>query len=298
MPRDALGAHHRHVKGHAMIDSAAPKGEPPLSYGGYLDLERLLSAQRPLSGQHDEMLFIIIHQVSELWLKLCLHELTAAKACIDADHLGPAFKMIARAARIQALLIQGWDVLATMTPSDYARIRPHLGGSSGFQSWQYRLLEFLLGDKNAAMLAPHQDHPERLALMGCALATPSLYDRCLALLDRRGFALPRTVLDRDWRTPYQPCASVEAAWLRVYQAPERHWDLYELAEKLVDLDYRFQQWRFSHMKTVERIIGDGPGTGGTSGVAYLAQALGRRFFPELLSLRGKLDLPDSDLLNP
>lgn len=258
---------------------------PDLSYGAYLGLEPLLSCQHARSGEHDELLFIIIHQSSELWMKLCLHELGAAKQQICQDDLGPAFKMIARVARIQQQLIQGWDVLSTMTPADYSRIRPHLGQSSGFQSYQYRLLEFMLGNKNAGMITVHQGMPDIHARLMTALNERSLYDECLALLARRGFDIPESALDRDWSQPYQADRRVEAAWSVVYRDPHAHWELYELAEKLVDLEYRFQQWRFSHMKTVERIIGYKMGTGGTGGVSYLVKALNLSFFPELLSVR-------------
>lgn len=261
---------------------------PPMSYGDYLGLPSLLSCQHRLSEEHDELLFIIIHQSSELWMKLCLHELAAARDHIRRDDLGPAFKMIARVARIQTQLIQGWDVLSTMTPADYSKVRPHLGQSSGFQSWQYRLLEFMLGNKNAAMIPVHQSDPPVHERLLSALAEPSLYDECLGLLARRGFAIPQTHLARDWTQPYRSDKGVEAAWLAVYRDTAAHWDLYELAEKLVDLEYRFQQWRFSHMKTVERIIGYKPGTGGSGGVSYLVKALDLSFFPELLSLRTSL----------
>ncbi|WP_029013057.1 tryptophan 2,3-dioxygenase [Niveispirillum irakense] len=261
---------------------------PPMSYGAYLGLPSLLSCQHTLSGEHDELLFIIIHQSSELWMKLCLHELAAARDHVRRDDLGPAFKMIARVARIQTQLIQGWDVLSTMTPADYSKVRPHLGQSSGFQSWQYRLLEFMLGNKNAAMIPVHQSDPLVHERLLSALAEPSLYDECLGLLARRGFAIPESHLSRDWTQPYRSDRTVEAAWLAVYRDTAAHWDLYELAEKLVDLEYRFQQWRFSHMKTVERIIGYKPGTGGSGGVSYLVKALDLSFFPELLSLRTSL----------
>ncbi len=262
--------------------------DPDLSYGSYLGLDRLLSAQHPLSPEHDELLFIVIHQASELWMKLCLHELRAAREQVRKDELGPAFKMIARVAQVQRQMIQSWDVLSTMTPADYARIRPHLGQSSGFQSWQYRLLEFLLGNKYPATIAVHRKDPEAFAALTAALAEPSLYDESLRLLSRRGFAIPADRLDRDFSQPYRPHADVEAAWRAVYQDTARHWDLYELAEKLVDLETRFQQWRFSHMKTVERIIGYQRGTGGTGGVSYLVKALDQGFFPELFSMRTSL----------
>lgn len=258
---------------------------PDLSYGDYLRLDDLLAAQAPRSGEHDELLFIIVHQTSELWLRLSLHELEAARDHIRRDDLGPAFKMITRVSRIQAQLIQSWDVLATMTPSDYTAIRRHLGQSSGFQSWQYRLVEFVLGQKDRAMLDVHAATPAIHARLTAALETPSLYDEVLRLLHRRGFDLPRDSLTRDWRDAYAGRPEVVAAWLAVYRDPQQHWDLYELAEKLVDLEYRFQQWRFSHMKTVERIIGFKRGSGGSDGVPYLATALTRTFFPELSQVR-------------
>jgi len=261
---------------------------PDVTYGGYLKLDAILSAQAPRSGEHDELLFIVIHQTSELWIKLCLHELSAARAQIAGDDLGPAFKMIARVSRIQAQMIQSWDVLATMTPSDYGALRPSLGQSSGFQSFQYRLLDFILGNKNPEALRVHEPDPAVHAELSRALAAPSLYDEAVRLLARRGFAIPANHLDRDLTAPYPSNDAVAAAWLAVYRDPDRYWDLYELAEKLVDLEYRFQQWRFSHLKTVERIIGYKPGTGGSSGVSYLAKALEISFFPELLEVRRRL----------
>jgi len=261
---------------------------PDLSYGGYLDLERILSAQHPRSGQHDEMLFIIIHQASELWMKLSIHELTAARDRIASDDLPSALKMIARVGRIQAQMIQSWEVLATLTPSEYRLIRPSLGQSSGFQSHQYRLLDFILGARRAGATAVHEATPEIHARLEAMLASPSLYDEAVRLLARRGFAIEADALERDWREPRDERASVAAAWLSVYRDPERHWDLYELAEKLVDLEYRFQQWRFAHLKTVERIIGGKMGTGGSQGLAYLARVLESRLFPELLAIRTEL----------
>ena len=230
------------------------------------------------------MLFIIVHQASELWLKLCLHELTEARCHIAADNLRPAFKMLSRVARAQGQLIQSWDVLSTMTPHDYSTIRPHLGNSSGFQSWQYRMMEFMLGGRNPDMIALHGGLPA--AEMLAAEATrPSIYDEAVRLLARRGFAIDPAVLERDIEVPYEHSPSVEAAWAAIYRAPQEHWDLYELAEKLVDLEYHFQRWRFGHLKTVERIIGFKRGTGGTPGVPYLAGVLKSAFFPELLSVR-------------
>ena len=256
-----------------------------VTYSSYLDLDRILSAQHPASAAHDELLFIIVHQASELWLKLCLHELNAARAEIAADDLRPAFKMLARVARVQGQLISSWDVLATMTPSEYSAVRPHLGASSGFQSAQYRMVEFILGGRDASHLRSHEDAPEVAAALEAELARPSLYDEVLRLLARRGFAIPAAVLERDLALAYRASSKVEAAWAAVYADPEAYWDLYELAEKLVDLEYHFQRWRFGHLKTVERIIGFKRGTGGTEGVPYLERVLKLGFFPELLSVR-------------
>lgn len=269
-------------------ETPTPHLRPDLSYGAYLRLPQILSAQAPRSDQHDELLFIVIHQASELWMKLSLHELSAARDHIRNDDLGPALKMIARVSRIQAQMIQSWDVLATMTPSEYSRIRPHLGQSSGFQSYQYRLLDFILGAKNGDHLRVHEPDPAVHAALKAMLAAPSLYDETLRLLARRGYAIPADHLERDFRGPYEASEAVEAAWLAIYRDPEGAWDLYELAEKLVDLEYRFQQWRFSHLKTVERIIGYKAGTGGSGGVSYLARALDGSFFPELLKVRTNL----------
>ncbi|TCD06870.1 tryptophan 2,3-dioxygenase [Erythrobacteraceae bacterium CFH 75059] len=258
------------------------------TYGSYLDLDRVLGAQHPASPAHDEMLFIIVHQTSELWLKLCLHELDAARRAIAADALRPAFKMLARVARAQTQLIGSWDVLATMTPHDYAQVRPHLGTSSGFQSAQYRQMEYLLGGRNAAMVAMHEATPGIAAALREELTRPSLYDETVRLLARRGFAVPAAVLTRDPAQPWVEDEAVTDAFAAIYRQPEAHWDLYELAEKLVDLEYHFQRWRFGHLKTVERIIGFKRGTGGTSGVPYLEAVLQHRFFPELLDARTRL----------
>jgi tryptophan 2,3-dioxygenase len=256
-----------------------------LSYTQYLKLDQLLSAQQPLSYHHDEMLFITIHQVSELWMKLALHELNSAIACVQRDDLDPSFKMLARVSRIQGQLLQAWDVLATITPSDYSAFRNSLGTASGFQSHQYRLLEFSIGNKNAAAIEVFRSEPQAYRQLERALNAPSIYDETLRLLSRRGLEIPASYVDRDFSGPYEPSKAVAAAWLSVYHNSEKEWDLYELAERLVDLDYRFQLWRFSHMKTVERIIGYKPGTAGTSGVAYLAKALELKFFPELWTIR-------------
>jgi tryptophan 2,3-dioxygenase len=258
-----------------------------VTYHSYLDLDRVLGAQHPASGAHDELLFIIIHQASELWMKLCLHELAAARDHIARDDLRPAFKMLARVARAQGQLISGWDVLSTMTPHDYATVRPHLGSSSGFQSAQYRLMEFLLGGRNAGMVALHDGTSDAAALRA-ELGRPSLYDEAVRLLARRGLPIPEEVLCRELARTWTHNAEVEAAWAAIYRAPEERWDLYELAEKLVDLEYHFQRWRFGHLKTVERIIGFKRGTGGTPGVPYLAKVLEQSFFPELLSVRTAL----------
>ncbi|MBV9570344.1 MAG: tryptophan 2,3-dioxygenase [Alphaproteobacteria bacterium] len=259
-----------------------------MSYADYLRLPELLACQRPLTDRHDELLFVIIHQASELWMKLSLHEIEAAIRQIRADDLGPAFKMMARVARVQVNLIQSWEILSTLTPADYSSFRAALGRSSGFQSYQYRMLEFRLGNKHADMARVFQSKPEIYTHVQRALTEPSLYDVSLALLATRGLEIPAEKLDRDFSQPYTSDPRVTAAWREVYRDAEKHWELYELAEKLVDLEYRFHLWRFSHMKTVERIIGAKPGTGGTSGVAYLQKALSLRFYPELWDVRTEI----------
>ena len=259
-----------------------------MSYGDYLGLNQILSAQHPLSPNHNEMLFIIQHQTSELWVKLMLHELHAVRVHLRAGELDPAFKMLARVARIMDQLVHAWDVLATMTPSEYTAIRPYLGASSGFQSHQYRELEFILGNKNAALLSVHEKNPPAHATLDAALRTPSIYDEAVQLLARSGFAITH---ERLGRAPSEPTVfddSVQAAWLAVYQHPEQHWGLYELAEKLVDLETAFRFWRFRHVTTVERIIGFKTGTGGTAGVSYLRKMLDVVLFPELFALRTAL----------
>ena len=259
-----------------------------MSYGDYLCLDQILSAQHPRSPAHDELLFIVQHQTSELWMKLLLKELSSAIEDVRATRLPPAFKKLARASRIMEQLVHAWDVLATMTPPEYSAIRPYLGPSSGFQSFQYRCIEFALGNKNAAMLKPHAHRPERLALVEGFYRAPSLYDEALRLLARSGLAIPAGHLERDFTQPYQASDTVEAAWLAVYRAPEAHWDLYQLAEKLVDLEDTFRLWRFRHVTTVERVIGFKRGTGGTSGVGYLRKMLDVVLFPELWRLRTDL----------
>jgi tryptophan 2,3-dioxygenase len=256
-----------------------------LSYGQYLHLEQLLDCQYPQSGEHDEMLFIIIHQTSELWMKLMLHELDSARHLIAQDKLDRVFKMLSRVQRIQEQLIQSWNVLATMTPHDYMAFRDKLGQSSGFQSHQYRLLEFCLGNKNEQLIEVHRSSPVIYRELQQALAKPGIYDESLRLMARRGLTLPLEITERDWREPHQAHPAVEAAWLEIYRDIETYWDFYELGEKLVDIEQKFQQWRFSHVKTVERIIGYKRGTGGSAGVAYLVKALDLCFFPELWTVR-------------
>jgi len=259
-----------------------------MSYGDYLGLDQILSAQHPRSPDHNEMLFIVQHQTTELWMKLMLHELRAARDGVKNDQLRPAFKMLARVSRIMDQLVQAWNVLATMTPPEYSAMRPYLGASSGFQSYQYREIEFILGNKNAAMLRPHAHRAEHLALVETALHTPSMYDEAIRLMARRGFEIDAEVVERDWTQPTQYNASVEAAWLEVYRNPAAHWELYELGEKFVDLEDAFRQWRFRHVTTVERVIGFKRGTGGTEGVSYLRRMLDVVLFPELWKLRTDL----------
>ena len=259
-----------------------------MSYGDYLQLDAILSAQKPLSPEHNEMLFIVQHQTSELWMKLMLHELGAAIGCIARDELPPAFKMLARVSRILEQLVHAWDVLATMTPPEYSAIRPYLANSSGFQSWQYRCIEFRLGNKNAAMLRPHEHHAERHGVVRAAFEAPSLYDESLRLLARRGLPVPASHVERDWTQPYEANAQVEQAWLQVYRAPQQHWELYQLGEELTDLEDAFRLWRFRHVTTVERVIGFKRGTGGTGGVSYLRKMLDVVLFPEIWQLRTDL----------
>jgi tryptophan 2,3-dioxygenase len=256
-----------------------------LSYGEYLQLDKILDAQKPLSGEHDEMMFIVVHQTSELWMRLCLHELGGVLECVRRDDLDPSFKMLGRITRVQNQLIATWEVLSTMTPAEYSAFRNALGRSSGFQSWQYRMLEFLLGNKHPQMVAVHGRDPAATAALQRALQEPSLYDEVLRLLSRRGYGIPESHLNRDFSEPYRASKQVAGAWLGVYHNAEKDWDLYELAERLVDLDHKFQLWRVHHLKTVERIIGYKPGTGGTGGVSYLAKALELKFFPELWQIR-------------
>jgi tryptophan 2,3-dioxygenase len=259
-----------------------------MSYGDYLHLDAVLNAQHPLSPDHNEMLFIVQHQTSELWMKLMLHELRAAVAAIASDQLAPAFKMLARVSRIMEQLVHAWDVLATMTPPEYSAIRPYLAQSSGFQSWQYRCIEFMLGNKNGAMLKPHEHRPDLLAIVEAAWKAPSLYDESLRLLARRGIPVPSSHTERDWTQAYVADEAVEEAWLQVYRHPEQNWDLYQLGEELTDLEDAFRLWRFRHVTTVERVIGFKRGTGGTGGVSYLRKMLDTVLFPEIWKLRTSL----------
>jgi len=259
-----------------------------ISYSGYLELDKILQAQQPLSSAHDEMLFIIQHQTSELWMKLAIHELSATCRLIAADDLQPAFKTLSRVSRILEQLNSAWDVLRTMTPSEYTEFRASLGQSSGFQSWQYRMIEFLVGNKNAAMIHTHQDDKAIVERLEAAHRAPSIYDLTLRLLDRRGLGIDKAIIERDVSVSHSGDDSVVRAWLSVYQDPARFWELYELAEKLVDFEDYFRRWRFNHVTTVERIIGFKRGTGGTSGVSYLRKMLDVVLFPELWQVRTQL----------
>jgi tryptophan 2,3-dioxygenase len=269
-------------------DGAHTDFSASMSYGDYLALDRLLDCQQPRSTDHNEMLFIIQHQTTELWLKLVIHELSAAREQVRRDELPPGFKMLSRVARIFAQLVQAWDVLSTLTPSEYSAFRPSLQQSSGFQSHQYRMLEFVLGNRNAALVAPFAHRPETHASLVAELKQPSLYDEAVRLLARRGFAIPPDHVERDWTKRPTMSAEVEEAWRSVYADTSAHWDLYELAEKLVDLEDAFRQWRFRHVTTVERIIGMKRGTGGTTGVSYLQRVVDTQLFPELWRVRTHL----------
>ncbi|WP_191561986.1 tryptophan 2,3-dioxygenase [Metabacillus idriensis] len=259
-----------------------------MTYGEYLHLDTLLSSQKRLSGHHDEMLFIIIHQVSELWMKLILHELQASIEAIEKGDLSRAFKMLARVSKIQSQIIEAWDVLSTLTPSEYVQFRDKLGQASGFQSHQYRMIEFALGYKTRHVLEIYKKDPNLHHALSEALSKPSIYDVSILTLASAGLPIPDEALNRDVSVTYEGNPAVEAAWLEVYRNPDAYWDLYELAEKLIDIEDWLQQWRFRHMKTVERIIGFKKGTGGSSGVTYLKKVLDHRFFPELWDIRTKL----------
>jgi tryptophan 2,3-dioxygenase len=259
-----------------------------MSYGDYLQIDKILTAQAPRSRAHDEMLFIIQHQTSELWMKLAIYELAAARQAIARDETAQASKILARVARIFEQLNSAWDVLRTMTPSEYTRFRDDLGQSSGFQSWQYRLIEYAVGNRNLTMLKPHQHRPDLIELLEAELARPSLYDEALRRLARLGLPVPESVLTRDIRQPWQVDEGVMAAWAVVYRDPRAHWEAYELAEKLVDFEDYFRRWRFNHVTTVERVIGFKRGTGGTAGISYLRRMLEIELFPELWHVRTQL----------
>lgn len=263
------------------------------TYGGYLRLDDLLNAQSPRSAEHDEMLFIIQHQTSELWMKLMLHELDAATAFVQKDELEPSFKIFARIGHIQRMLFEQWSVLETMTPSEYLKFRDALGRSSGFQSYQYRAIEFGLGNKDENALRPHIHDEQLHDWLAARLRRPSVYDEFLRYLGRHGYAIPAVCLERDWSKPYQKNDDVMRVFVDIYEHPEQHWNAYEMAEKLVDVEERFQLWRFRHMKTVHRIIGHKMGTGGSSGVGFLEKALKLTFFPELWDVRTELKPPSA-----
>ncbi len=275
---------------------AKPPGTPEFitdlaadtSYGGYLALPQLLSAQKPRSRHHDEMLFIVQHQVSELWMKLMVHELAAGIAHIRAGELAPCFKILARVKQVQRQLFEQWAVLETLTPSEYAQFRPDLGPASGLQSYQFRAIEFMLGNKNARMLEVHRHDAAIHGWLRGLLEAPSLYDEFLRHLARRGMAVPAQVVERDWTQPYASHPGVVAVFRAIYQDPKAHWDAYDMCEKLVDVEENFQLWRFRHVKTVERVIGFKRGTGGTAGVAFLRKTLERTLFPELIDVRTEL----------
>jgi len=258
------------------------------SYGGYLRLDLLLAAQQPRSPHHDEVLFIIQHQTAELWMKLIVHELQAAIAHVKADRLAPCFKILARVKQIQRQLFEQWAVLETLTPTEYVQFRDVLGPASGLQSFQFRAIEFLLGNKDASILAVHRHDAAIHAWLERLLHSPSLYDEFLRHLARRGMALPPERLERDWSGPYRRHDGVVAAFKAIYEAPERHWDAYDMCEKLVDVEENFQLWRFRHVKTVERVIGFKRGTGGTAGVAFLRRSLEIALFPELIDVRTEI----------
>ncbi|KRE57311.1 tryptophan 2,3-dioxygenase [Phycicoccus sp. Soil748] len=261
-----------------------------MSYGSYLGLDQLLASQHPRSEppQHDELLFIIQHQTSELWLKLMLHELRSARALLATDDLAPALKRIARVKHIQQTLTGQWSVLATLTPSEYAEIRPFLATSSGFQSWQYRAVEFLLGNKNADMVRVFDHDETARAMLAELLDEPSLYDEFLRYLSRHGYAVPAELLDRDFSQPYRLDERLVDTFAAVYASPSEHWGVYETCEELVDVEDNFQQWRFRHLQVVTRTIGHKKGTGGSSGVDFLRRALDLTFFPELYAVRTRV----------
>lgn len=271
-----------------MEDSIKTDFKDDMSYGDYLNLEQILSAQQPRSDQHDEMLFIVIHQASELWLKLAGHETTAAITMLKQGDFGHAFKVISRVKQIFIQLTQSWNILSTLTPVDYLKFRDSLGHSSGFQSYGYRKMEFLLGNKNQSLIKVHESNPEVHSELTDISNAPSIYDEVIKIMANSGFDIDKSMLERDFNQPYESNDSVLNAWLEVYRNSEKHFELYELAEKLMDIEDAFQQWRFKHMYTVQRVIGNKMGTGGSSGVEFLKKALDINFFPELLELRTQL----------
>ncbi len=259
-----------------------------LDYAGYLDLGTLLAAQHPRSSHHDEMLFLIQHQTTELWMKLLIHELRSAMRLFRDDEIGPALKRLARVKQVLRQMTDQWSVLATLTPTEYVQFRGVLGKASGFQSVQYRLLEFLMGNKNPAMLSVFRHRPEAQAELAEALEAPSLYDEFLILLARRGYPVPDQLTDRDWTRPHELDTDLVRIFAGVYREPDSQWDVYETCEELVDVEDSFQTWRFRHLKTVERVIGFKRGTGGSSGVSFLKRALDLTFFPELYAVRTEI----------
>jgi|TARA_B110000914_G_scaffold121013_1_gene105645 tryptophan 2,3-dioxygenase len=272
----------------AEINGEKIEWDNELTYNSHLQTERLLSAQIGVSGKPDETLFIIIHQTMELWIKLCLHELGIVIECIKKDQLSKSFKTFDRIAAIQRHMIQSWEILATLTPHDFLTFRGYLRKASGFQSHQYRELEFLLGNKNKDLTVVHRDNKPVYEQLMKVLNAPSLYDETLKLLSKKGFVVPSKAIDRDWSEPYQSSPEIEEVWRLIYEDTEKYWELYMLAERVTALEYYFQEWRFKHMKTVSRVIGYSKGTAGSSGVDYLVKALNLSFFPELWSMRTKL----------
>jgi tryptophan 2,3-dioxygenase len=287
-PTERPGPRHQRPRETGIKTRLSDKGRE--TYSDFLQLDVLLNLQATLHDppQRDELLFIVIHQVSELWLKLMHHELAEARREIAADELPQALKHFARVKAIQEQLIAAWKVLNTMTPADYLEFRHALGTSSGFQSWGYRLVEYILGNKDASYIDIHRRDPKIVARLEAALAEPSLYDEVLRLLTRRGFKLPAAIVKRDWRKPFTGHKAAVDAWLAIYRRPRDYWDLYDLAEKLMDMETLFQRWRFDHVSAVERVIGHQPGTGGSSGVAFLKKALDLRFFHDLYEVRNRL----------
>jgi len=275
----------------AEIDGETIQWDRGLSYARHLQTNQLLSSQAPVSDKPDEMLFIIMHQTMELWIKLMIHEANVAMDQLRSDQLDRAEKTLDRMATVLRHMVQSWEVLATLSPADFLTFRGFLRKASGFQSHQYRELEFCLGLKRADLVLVHNDDDAKRATLEAALAAPSLYDEVLRLLARRGFAIPAQVLERDLTQKYEPSEAVEDAWLEIYTNVDEHWALYSLAEKITAIEYYFQEWRFKHMKTVSRVIGHKTGTGGSSGVAYLVKALDLPFFPELWSMRTRMNAP-------